>query len=88
MVGDIERNQHLDADSGDARSGDPQTGVRNRPHVSFWIRELPFSLVLILTLLGVAYTSFLKQPIMGLLGASGASDRISLYRLRMAQRQR
>jgi hypothetical protein len=32
----------------------------------FWIRELPFSLVLILTLLGVAYTSFLKQqPIMG-----------------------
>jgi hypothetical protein len=35
------------------------------PHVSFWIRELPFSLVLILTLLGVAYTSLLKQPIMG-----------------------
>jgi hypothetical protein len=54
----------MDADS-NARWGDPQTGVRNGPHVSFWIRELPFSLVLILTLLGVAYTSFLKQPIMG-----------------------
>ena len=55
----------IDADPRDARSGDPQTAVRNGPHVSFWIRELPFSLVLILTLLGVAYTSFLKQPIMG-----------------------
>jgi hypothetical protein len=55
----------MDADSRDARSGDPQTGVRNGQHISFWIRELPFSLVLILTLLGVAYTSFLKQPIMG-----------------------
>ena len=54
----------MDADSRDAQSGDPQTGVRNGAHVSFWIRELPFSLVLILTLLGVAYTSFLKQPIM------------------------
>jgi len=38
---------------------------RNSQRVSFWIRELPFSLVLTLTLLGVAYTSFLKQPIMG-----------------------
>ena len=38
---------------------------RNLPHISFWIRELPFSIVLILTILGVAYTSFLKQPIMG-----------------------
>jgi hypothetical protein len=34
-------------------------------HVNFWIRELPFSLVLILTLIGVAYTSFSKQPITG-----------------------
>jgi len=54
----------MGADS-NARSGDPQTALRNGPHLSFWIRELPFSLVLILTLLGVAYTSFLKQPIMG-----------------------
>jgi hypothetical protein len=33
------------------------------PHLSFWIRELPFSLMLILTIVGVAYTSFSKQPI-------------------------
>jgi hypothetical protein len=55
----------MDADPRDARSGDPQTAVRDGPRVSFWIRELPFSIVLILTLLGVAFTSFLKQPIMG-----------------------
>ena len=30
---------------------------------SLWVRELPFSLVLILTIVGVAYTSFSKQPI-------------------------
>jgi len=34
-------------------------------HLNFWIRELPFSLVLILTMIGVAYTSFSKQPITG-----------------------
>jgi hypothetical protein len=33
--------------------------------MSFWLRELPFALVLILTTLGVAYTSFTKQPIVG-----------------------
>ena len=54
-----------DMDPRDGRSGDPKTAVGNGPHISFWIRELPFSLVLILTLLGVAYTSLLKQPIMG-----------------------
>jgi len=32
---------------------------------SLWLRELPFSLVLILTIIGVAYTSFSKQPIIG-----------------------
>ncbi len=31
-------------------------------HVSLWVRELPFSLVLILTTLGVAYTTFSTQP--------------------------
>ena len=34
-------------------------------HLHFWIRELPFSLVLILTLIGVAYTTVSKQPITG-----------------------
>ncbi len=30
---------------------------------SIWIKELPYSLVLLLTIMGVAYTSLLKQPI-------------------------
>lgn len=55
----------MDADPEGARAGDPQTAGRKGPPASFWIRELPFSLVLILTLLGVAYTSLLQQPIMG-----------------------
>jgi hypothetical protein len=33
--------------------------------LSFWLKELPFALVLLLTTLGVAYTSFTKQPIVG-----------------------
>ena len=32
---------------------------------SLWLRELPFSVVLVLTVFGVAYTSFSKQPITG-----------------------
>jgi hypothetical protein len=38
---------------------------RPEAHVSFWVRELPFTLVLILTIAGVAYTSFSKKPIVG-----------------------
>ena len=33
------------------------------PHASIWIRELPFTLVLILAILGVAYTTVSKQSI-------------------------
>ena len=36
-----------------------------KAHVSFWVRELPFTLVLILIIAGVAYTSFSKKPIIG-----------------------
>ncbi len=40
------------------------SGIKHKLwHPGFWLRELPFSLVLILTLIGVAYTSFSKQPI-------------------------
>jgi len=73
--------------------------ARSDHHVSFWIRELPFSIVLILTLLGVAYTSLLKQPIMaywellvpviGLVcvssGWSGARDKKARMQLIVAQ---
>lgn len=54
----------MEIDLPDEQSASPETAVGHKPHVSFWIRELPFSVVLLLTLLGVAYTSFLKQPIM------------------------
>jgi hypothetical protein len=46
------------------RSVDRDSAVDNGPNVSFWIRELPFVFVLIVTFFGVAYTSLLKQPIM------------------------
>jgi hypothetical protein len=55
---------------------DPQTVANSAPevttplpappppkHRSFWLRELPFTLVLALTIAGVAYTTFAKQPI-------------------------
>lgn len=32
---------------------------------SLWVRELPFTVVLVLMILGVVYTSFSKQPIIG-----------------------
>jgi hypothetical protein len=43
----------------------PNAPYHHLLRVSFWIRELPFALVLILTTIGVAYTSFSKQPITG-----------------------
>jgi hypothetical protein len=43
----------------------PQGRMHKLWQVGFWLKELPFSLVLILTLIGVAYTSFSKQPITG-----------------------
>ena len=35
------------------------------PYVSFWLRELPYVAVLILTLFGVAYASFSRQSMVG-----------------------
>ncbi len=40
-------------------------GSTHSPRLSLWTRELAYSLVLLLTILGVAYTSFSKKPIMG-----------------------
>jgi hypothetical protein len=37
---------------------------RRSAHVGFWVRELPFSILLLLTIGGVAYTSFSKHPIL------------------------
>jgi hypothetical protein len=46
--------------------GEPPAATKHKfLHLYFWTRELPFALVLILTLVGVAYTSFSKEPITG-----------------------
>jgi hypothetical protein len=43
----------------------PQTASPHPAHHgSFWIRELPFTLVLLLTIGGVGYTSFSKHPVL------------------------
>jgi hypothetical protein len=56
-----------DHDPHAAPIGVPQVSPAHRAtHLSFWIRELPFTVVLILTICGVAYTSFSKQPIVTL----------------------
>lgn len=41
----------------------PPNSAHRTPRFGFWIRELPFTLLLILTLGGVGYVSFSKQPI-------------------------
>jgi hypothetical protein len=43
--------------------GEPRP--RHPPYVSFWLRELPYVVVLILTLFGVAYASFSRQSMVG-----------------------
>ena len=48
-----------------AESGPQATPLDSSSRTSFWIRELPYILVFILTILGVAYTSYSKKPIMG-----------------------
>jgi hypothetical protein len=74
-------------------TADPQ--AQSKPRASLWVRELPFTVVLILTILGVAYTSFSKQPIIGyweilapiigvicvVYGWNGADDRAARVRL-------
>jgi hypothetical protein len=41
----------------------PPAAQSSKSRTSLWLRELPFSLVLILTIIGVAYTSFSKKPL-------------------------
>jgi hypothetical protein len=52
-----------DGDPKDAEEGGPRVVTRDSPQLSLWLQELPFTAVLILTLLGVAYTSFSRRPI-------------------------
>ena len=70
-----------------AESGPQAAPLDSSPRASFWIRELPYILVFILTILGVAYTSYTKKPILGYwsgrdatrLGVAGAGDCVGLY---------
>ena len=43
----------------------PQPHPPQMPYVSFWLRELPYVVVLVLTLFGVAYASFSRQSMVG-----------------------
>ena len=43
----------------------PEPRPRQPPYASFWLRELPYVVVLILTLFGVAYASFSRQSMVG-----------------------
>jgi hypothetical protein len=49
----------------DPHVADAPHALRHRPFGSFWLRELPYVVVLILTLFGVAYASFSRQSIVG-----------------------
>jgi len=48
-----------------AEPGPQAAPLDGSPRASFWIRELPYILIFILTILGVAYTSYTKKPILG-----------------------
>jgi len=48
-----------------AAGAPPQPPPPQAPYVSFWLRELPYVVVLILTLFGVAYASFSRQSMVG-----------------------
>jgi hypothetical protein len=54
---------------GATSSNSPSTSVTNEPpslsRVTAWRRQLPYAVALILTLIGVAYTSYSKRPIVG-----------------------
>jgi hypothetical protein len=52
-----------DGDSTDAEANGPRVVTRDSPQRSLWLEELPFTAILILTLVGVAYTSFSRRPI-------------------------
>lgn len=43
----------------------PMTSSTAPRNANFWLYELPFALVLVLTVFGVAYTTFSRQPIKG-----------------------
>jgi hypothetical protein len=68
---DVRQPQPQAADASRAADVPHEGGLPEEPHaprppyVSFWLRELPYVVVLVLTLFGVAYASFSKQSMVG-----------------------
>jgi hypothetical protein len=58
----IETN-HSEASHHQAPPADPRIEAVEPSRTSIWVKELPYSLILVLTLIGVAYTSFSNQPL-------------------------
>ena len=55
-----------------------------RAWARLWLRELPYIIVLVLTLLGVAYTSISHQPLIGFWEFLNSGDGSCLHRHGMA----
>lgn len=53
----VEAN-HAEASGVQVPPADPRIGAIEPRKTSIWIKELPYSLILVLTIIGVAYTSF------------------------------
>jgi hypothetical protein len=58
----IEAN-HAEASHHHLLPADPRIEAVEPPRTSIWVKELPYSLILVMTLIGVAYTSFSNQPL-------------------------
>jgi hypothetical protein len=58
----IETN-HSEASPYQVPPVDPRIEEVEPPRTSIWVKELPYSVILVLTIFGVAYTSFSKQPL-------------------------
>jgi hypothetical protein len=58
----IETN-HFEASPYRVPPVDPRIEAVEPPRTSIWVKELPYSVILVLTIFGVAYTSFSKQPL-------------------------
>jgi hypothetical protein len=62
LLSGLEAN-HAEASRDQVPPADPRIETVEPRKTSIWIKELPYSLILVLTLIGVAYTSFWNQPI-------------------------
>lgn len=62
LLSGVEAN-HAEASRDQVPPADPQIETVEPRKTSIWVKELPYSLILVLTLIGVAYTSFSNQPI-------------------------